>query len=134
MVRELLEDWPDLEIDAMELIDELRYDLIFLDRSSELEDLVRNYQNNFPGSYENEFEFTERDLITYHLFRNNNEKVKERLNYVMKNPVEGVDNVTIRALFQLIFYKHNALAMEYARTVWKPLLESKYRIFALPMS
>lgn len=125
VVRELLEDWPDLEIDAMELIDELRYDLIFLDRSSELEDLVRNYQNNFPGSYENEFEFTERDLITYHLFRNNNEKVKERLNFVMKNPVEGVDNVTIRALFQLIFYKHNALALEYARTVWKPLLESK---------
>jgi len=125
VVRELLEDWPDLEIDAMELIDELRYELIFLDRSSELENLVKIYQDNFPGSYESEFEFTERDLITYHLFRNNTDKVKERMSIVMKNPVEGVDNVTIRALFQLVFYKHDGLALEYARTVWKPILESK---------
>ena len=125
VVRELLEDWPDLEIDAMELIDELRYELIFLDRSSELENLVKIYQDNFPGSYKSEFEFTERDLITYHLFRNNTDKVKERMSIVMKNPVEGVDNVTIRALFQLVFYKHDGLALEYARTVWKPILESK---------
>lgn len=125
VVRELLEDWPDLEIDAIELIDELRNELVFLDRTSELENLVRLYQNNFPGGYENEFEFTERDLITYYLFRNNMEKVKERISFVMKNPVRGVDNVTIRALYQLVFYRHDALAQEYAKVVWKPLLESK---------
>jgi len=47
------------------------------------------------------------------------------LEIIKANPVHGCDMVTIRALFQLIYFRQFDLAFEYSNAVWQPLFESE---------
>ena len=120
----LFEHFPDLDIPWIELIEDTKDPLIFKHQPEKLEELVDLFARTFPGEYENEYEFIEGSLITYYLFTNNIDKLKQRLEIVRKNPAKGIDTVTMRALYQLIYNGHFSTALEYSHAVWKPVFES----------
>jgi hypothetical protein len=51
--------------------------------------------------------------------------VNQRLEIVEKNPAKGIDTVTMRTLYQLIYHGHYSTALEYSHKVWKPVYESE---------
>ena len=116
--------YPKLEIPWIELIEDTKDPLIFMHQPEKVEELVDLFTKTFPGEYENEFEFIEGSLITYNLFTNNIDKVKQRLEIVKKNPARGIDTVTMKAMYQLIYHGHYSTALEYSHAVWKPVYES----------
>ncbi len=122
---EKLKAGPDPEIPWMELVDELTEDLILLDDPGSAEELIREFTAVFPEQYKKEYEFTEKKLLTYYLFRGNLGKIEERLQIVRKSPAAGIDLVTIPVLIQLIYHGHYETALNFAMDVWKPIAESK---------
>lgn len=120
----LFKIFPKLDIAWIDLIEDIRDSLLFMHQPEKVIELVDLFIKNFPGEYIDEYEFIEKSLITYYLFNNNLDKVKQRLEMVKRNPAKGVDTVTISALFQLIYYGHYSTALEYSHAVWKPIYES----------
>jgi hypothetical protein len=116
--------YPKLDIAWVQMIEDTMNPLLFMHQPEKLEGLVDLFTKNFPGEYENEYEFIEGSLITYYLFTDNIDKVKQRLEIVKKNPSSGIDTVTMRALYQLIYHGHYSTALEYSHAVWKPVFES----------
>ena len=120
----LLKHYPKLEIAYIELIEDIKDLLLFMHQPEKVEELVDLFAKTFPGEYEKEYEFIEGSLITYYLFTNNFDKVNQRLEIVKRNPAKGIDTVTMRAMYQLIYHGHYSIAAEYAHAVWKPVFES----------
>ncbi len=120
----LFRHYPKLEIPWIELIEDTKDPLIFMHQPEKVEELVDLFTKTFPGEYDKEYEFIEGSLITYYLFTNNIDKLKQRLEIVKKNPAKGIDTVTMRALYQLIYHGHISTALEYSHAVWKPVYES----------
>ncbi len=116
--------YPKLEIPWIELIVAIKEPLIFMHQPEKVEELVDLFAKIFPGEYEEEYEFIEGSLITYYLFTNNIDKVNQRLEIVKKNPAKGIDTVTMRAMYQLIYHGHYSTALEYSHAVWKSVFES----------
>jgi uncharacterized protein YecA (UPF0149 family) len=116
--------YPKLEIPWIELIEDTKDPLLFMHQPEKVEELMDLFTKTFPGEYEKEYEFIEGSLITYYLFTNNIDKVNQRLEIVKKNPAKGIDTVTLKALYQLIYHGHYSTALEYSHAVWKPVYES----------
>jgi hypothetical protein len=106
------------------MIEDLKDPLLFMHQPKKIEGLVDLFIKTFPGEYQEEFEFIEDGLITYYLFTDNIDKVNQRLEIVKKNPAKGIDTVTMRTMYQLIFRGHYSTALEYSLAVWKPVFES----------
>jgi hypothetical protein len=124
-INYLLRNYPELHIAWIDMFEEIKEHLFNEGRINDVLEFVDNYRKTFPGEYESEYEFLERDLITHLLYKGNIEAVKERLEIIKTNPVHGCDLVTIRVLFQLIYYGQFDLAFEYSNAVWRPLFESE---------
>ena len=120
----LLKHYPKLEIAYIELIEDTKDPLLFMHQPEKVEELVDLFTKTFPGEYEKEYEFIEGSLITYYLFTNNIDKVNQRLEIVKRNPAKGIDTVTMKALYQLIYHGHYSTALDYSHAVWKPVYES----------
>jgi len=120
----LLTEFPKLDIDWISLIMDIQEALIFQDRVDKVEKLVGLYAEVLPGKYSNEYEFIEKDLINYYLFKSDIDKALERLKFVKANPVGGIDTITISVMFQLIYHGCYDEAVSYSLAVWKPLFES----------
>ena len=116
--------YPKLDIAWIELIEDVKDPLLFMHQPEKIEELVDLFIKTFPGEYEEEFEFIEGSLITYYLFTNKIDKVNQRLEIVKKNPAKGIDTVTMKAMYQLIYHGHYSTALKYSHTVWKPVYES----------
>jgi len=130
ILDQMLDNPSETKIDLLELIDESRTELIFLERAAELENLVARYSKQLPVQYEKQYGFIEQHLINYYLFKGDLAKVKNRLRIVRKYPLTGVSSVTLRALYQLIYYGHYQEALDYAKDIWRPLRDSN-EIFGL---
>jgi hypothetical protein len=126
ILEQMLGSPPETRLDVLHLIEDSKPELIFTDRAAVIEKLVEKFSKAFPGEYEKHFEFIERDLISYYLFRGDFESAKKRLQWPEKNPVKGVDTVTIRAFYQLLYYGHLREAIDYSKKVWRPLAESPH--------
>lgn len=120
----LLEHYPEVNIEWISMFEEIKTVLFEEDRIEEILDFLNNYRKVFPNRYETEYEFIERDLISHLLFKGDIENLKERLEIIKNNPVHGIDTVTVRALFELIYHGHYNLAINYSKTVWQPLLDA----------
>ncbi|MEA3479780.1 MAG: SEC-C metal-binding domain-containing protein [Bacteroidota bacterium] len=126
----LLQHYPKLDIDWIYSLVDIKENLLAQQNFTGIEHFVDQYQKAFPGSYANKYEFIERDLITHYLYHGKIQKVKERLEIIKQNPVRGIDTVTIRALFQLIYHGHYQLALGYSKVVWEPVYKSTELVFS----
>lgn len=119
----LLKHYPKLDVEWIELLLNIKDDLIF-DKIKKVEEFVDLYAQIFPEEYADDYEFIEKDLVSYYLFKGSRKNIIKRLNIVEKNPVSGVDTMTISVMFQLIYYGYYTEALNYSKAVWKPLYES----------
>lgn len=123
--RWLMQHFPELEIDWLELFDEFKGDLLKEDKIEELLSFSAWYKEHQPDNYSRNYGFLEKDLLDYFFFRGEIERIKERMSFIQENPVSGIDSITVRLLYQLIYHGYTDLAVSYSEAVWNPVNESE---------
>jgi len=119
--KHLMQNYPDLEIEWLEIFEELSEPLFAQDQIGEVLSFVDWYSNKFPEDYGNRYEFIERDLCDYFIFKKDWENVKKRVSIIEQNPAPGIDTITQRLLYQLLFNGQTDMAVEFAKSVWQPI-------------
>lgn len=121
----LVSEFPKLELDWVNMLIDSAF--VLLD-AGELELVVAaadKILEVFPEEYMLDYELLEKEFISHYLYRDDLENVKKRLGIVAQCPVQGIDVVTINALFQLIYYGHYELALEYSHQIWRTLFDDE---------
>lgn len=121
----LMQNYPDLEIEWLEIFEDLREPLLVQDQIGEVLSFIDWYSNKFPEDYHNRYEFVERDLCDYFIFKKDWSHLKQQMAIIEKNPVPAIDTLTIRLLYQLIYNGQYNMAVDFAKTVWKEIDESE---------
>ena len=90
-----------------------------------IQDFADRYRKIYPKKYRGKYEFIEAKL-TDHAFDKRDESLIDRcLEIIRQNPVNGIDVVTEKTLYQLVYHGYHDRALAYSRDVWKPISESK---------
>lgn len=117
-----LKDLPQIDwIDCLlEIIDEL----LVIDQIDSVLKFTSWYKSNFPDFYKENYEFVEKYLINYFIYKNDWENVKKRILVIKENPVDGIDVITVRLVYQLLFnFKFEEL-LDFCESVWKNIADS----------
>ena len=120
----LMQHFPNLEIDWLEIFEDFTDDFFQNDKIETILSFVDWYKQKNPDDYRERFEFIERDLCDYFLYKRDVEKLQERIAFIQQNPVPAIDVLTTRLLYQLIYHGYFDQAVSYAEAVWKPINES----------
>lgn len=120
----MLKNYPDYESVYQELIIDTEEELLFQHKTDLAEEMLKAYKESLPEEYAENYEFMEKALIQYYFFQNNISKVLERLEIIKENPVNGIDIITIRSLYLLIYHGYYKEANNYSHTVWEPIYNS----------
>lgn len=120
----LIEHFPDLEFDWLESFTDIKESLSQNEKIDAVLSFVTWYRQKDPNDYLERYAFLEMDLCNYFLYKNDREKLKERIAIIQQNPVSAIDILTIRLVFQLIYHGHYDLAVSYSEAVWKSIDES----------
>lgn len=120
----LMQNFSKVEIDWLEIFEDFKEALFHDEKIDEVLSFVTWYKQKNSTDYSERYEFIERDLCDYFLYKNDIKKLQERIAFIQKNPVPAIDTLTIRMLYQLIYHGHFDIAVSYAQAVWKPINES----------
>lgn len=120
----LAEHAPDLEIDWLDFFEDIRTMMPVTQNIEACLEFSAWYAGRFPNEYANEFQYIERDLCDYYLFHGEIEKLRGRISFISQYPVAAIDVLTKRLLYQLIYHGLYHDAINYAKTVWRPINES----------
>ena len=120
----LMQQFPDLDIDWLEIFEDFNDDLFLKGEIDTILSFVEWYKQKKPDDYSEKYEFIERGICDYYLYKNDFEKLQERINFIQQNPVSGIDTLTVRLQYQLIYHAQYQTAFTYAEAVWKPVNES----------
>jgi len=120
----LMQNFPNVEIDWLETFEELREELFENGQIDAIISFVDWYKLKNPSDYNERYAFIESDVCNYYFYKNDFEKLQERVAYIQQHPVWGIDILTERLLYQLIYNGHYNLAISYAEAVWQPVSES----------
>lgn len=122
-IYHLIEERPDSSINVVELFentaefDQNDYKAIleFADR----------YRKIHPEKYRQEYEFVELQL-TDHAFDTMDKALVSRcIEVIEQNPAKGIDTVTMRTLYRLIYFGMYQEAVDYCEKVWEPISNSE---------
>ena len=120
----LMQHFPNLEIDWLEIFEDFSDDFFQNDKIETILSFVDWYKQKNPDDYSERFEFLERDLCDYFLYKKDVEKLQERVAFIQQNPVQAIDVLTTRLLYQLIYHGFYEQSVQYAEAVWKPINDS----------
>ncbi|MFW5886801.1 MAG: YecA family protein [Bacteroidota bacterium] len=121
----LISNHPEKEVSYFEMMLDIIEPLLFHEKPHLVESLSETYKKAFPEEYENDYQYIETRLVDYYFYKNNPEKIKERLEIVKQYPVEGIDTVTINCVHQLLYHQHYDTLLDFSGAVWKPIFESE---------
>lgn len=121
----LMQYFPNLEIDWIETFEDFKDDFFNDEKIEKIISFTEFCKIHYPEDYRKRYEFIERDLCDWYLYKNDFEKIKERIDFIKENPVPAIDTLTIRLLYQLIYHGQYQTAVSYAEAVWKPVNESE---------
>ena len=127
----LMQNYPDLDIEWLEIFEDFRESLFKEEKIDEVLLFVDWYSNKFQEDYSNRYEFIEGDLCDYYIFKKDWENVKKRIPIIEQNPASGIDTLTTRLLYQLIYNGQTGMAVEFAKSVWQPINTSD-KLFGFP--
>lgn len=113
----LYQNYPETDIDFLDIFEELRCEMAYETNIAESEEFVEWYSEKFPVEYAERYEFIERDLCDYYLKNNNLDKLRVHIELIAKNPLSGIDTITIRLYYQLIYHGLYQDAVDYAKNV-----------------
>lgn len=120
----MVKNYPGLDLIYLELMEDLADSLLYQHKSELVEQMIDTFREAFPEEYIEDYEFMEKSLVQYYFFQNNIPKVLERLEIVKQNPAQGIDTITIRSLYLLIFHGCYQEAYDYSLQVWEPIFNS----------
>ena len=120
----MVKTYPDLEVGYLELMEDTSDILLFQNEIELIERMANTFNDMLPEEYFEDYEFMERRLIEYYFFQNNIEKILERLEIIKKNPAKGIDTITIKCLYLLIYHGYYQEAYNFSTVVWKPIYDS----------
>lgn len=120
----LMQNLPDLELDWLEIFEEIRNELSENEKIETVLSFIEWYKQKNPDDYRQRFEFIERDLCNYYLYKGDFGKLQARIAFIQQNPVPAIDVLTVRLLYQLIYHGQYQIAVSYAEAVWNPVNES----------
>lgn len=118
----ILDECPETDLNLVEMFEQTPefnkpdYDVIleFADR----------FRAIHPDKYRQEYEFIELQL-TGHAFDTRDEALINRcLEVIEQNPAKGIVTVTLRTLYQLIYFGMYREAVDYCEKVWEPISNS----------
>lgn len=124
-LRHLLQNFPRLPLDWMDLFADVDEHLLNDGRVKEVIEFIDLYRITFPGRYESEYQYIEMELIPHLFYKGDINSILKSIDIIKSNPVHGCDTITIELLFKLIYHGYYDLALEYSQTVWKPLSEAE---------
>ncbi len=110
-------NYPETDIDFLDIFEDLRCEMAYETNIVESEEFVEWYSEKFPIEYAERYEFIERDLCDYYLKNNDLDKLRERIAIIEKNPLSGIDTITIRLYYQLIYHGLYQDAVDYAKNI-----------------
>lgn len=117
--------YPAIDDDWLGTFDDLRNELSQQDNIAACEDFLSWFPQQYPKQYCEHGEFIERDLCDYYLYTKNLGALKERIKCIEQNPGAGIDVVTLKLFYQLVYHGLYEEATEYARNIIKPLEEDE---------
>jgi len=126
----LCEKYPHLELDWLLAFEEIKDSLYQKEDVEKVLWFVNWYKDKFPVKYLEEYQFIERDLINFFIKKGDWEQVKNRMSIIEQDPVEGIDVVTIRLMYQLIYHGQYQLALDYSNKVLEPIAKSDKLAFS----
>jgi hypothetical protein len=121
----LMQHYPSLDIDWIEIFEDFKEFMFKENKIDEVLSFVNWYQQINPTDYSERYEFIERDLCDYFIYKRDFEKLQERIAFIQQYPIYSIDTLTIRLLYQLIYCSHYEDAVTYSQAVWKPINESE---------
>ncbi|MCF8295088.1 MAG: hypothetical protein K9I34_03405, partial [Bacteroidales bacterium] len=117
LLKLLCQRYPDIEIDWLDIFEELRFHLSYADNISACEEFVQWFPEYHHEEYARGYEFIERDLCDYYLKIWDLENLRQRIGFISQHPVSGIDTITIRLYFQLLYHGLYEDAINYAAEV-----------------
>lgn len=122
-IYHLIEEQPDLSINVVELF-ESTAEFNQNDYKATLE-FAERYRKIHPDNYREGYEFVELK-ITDHAFDTMDKALVSRcIEVIEQNPVKGIDTVTMRTLYRLIYFGMYREAVDYCEKVWEPISNSE---------
>jgi hypothetical protein len=115
---------PELDIDWLDIFEDIRSLLPVAENVDACVEFSAWFAKRFPDEYAEHGGFIERDLCDFYLYKGELEKLRERISYISRYPVQAMDVLTVRLLFQLIYHGHYKDAVDFANKVWQPISES----------
>ncbi|MDD3740175.1 MAG: hypothetical protein PHH30_02950 [Bacteroidales bacterium] len=119
------------EIDWIDYISDIINYLLSNDNIEKSLILVDWFIVNFPKEYETKYGFIERELINYFIYKKDWESVNKRIAIIKNYPVLGVDIITIRLIYQLLYNLKFDAVVEYCLAVRKDIADSD-KLFVNP--
>lgn len=122
-IYHILDGFPETELNLVEMFEQTpefnnaNYEVIleFADR----------YRKIHPDKYRQEYEFVELQL-TDHAFDTMDKALVSRcIEVIEQNPAKGIDTVTMRTLYRLIYFGMYREAVDYCKKVWEPISNSE---------
>lgn len=117
--------YPKIEFEWLDTFEELRFGMSYKKNIAACEEFVLWYSQLYPDEYSQRYEFIERDLCDYYFYTNKHEKLRQRIHYIAQNPVSGIDTITRRLFFQLLYHGMYDDAMQYAQQICQPLADDE---------
>jgi len=114
-LNHLLNNYPDLDIDWIEMFGGIIEYLFEAGRVDDVLNFVNDYRKTFPGKYEKQCRRIEKDLITHLFYLGDIETIKERLEIIKCIPVPDRFAVASDIIVQLTYHGQHKLAFEYSK-------------------
>lgn len=114
---------PDMDFEWLDTFEDIRFKMSRKDNIIACEEFVFWYSEKFPNEYAQRYEFIERNLCDYYFFTKKTDKLRERIKIIAQNPVSGIDTITIRLFYQLLYHGMYSDAIQYAQQVYQPLYD-----------
>jgi hypothetical protein len=125
----LLHNYPNLEIDWIEMFGEITEHLFDRGRIDDVLNFTNDFRKTFPGKYETQCRRIEQDLITHLFYRGDIETIKERLVITKHIPLPDRFAVASDIVVQLSYYCQYELAFEYSKSILNSRLETEEFIY-----
>ncbi len=125
----LINNFPDLEIDWIEIFEEVNEQLFDEGRVDDVLNFVNIYRKIFPDKYESQCRRIEKDIVTHLFYRGDIETIKERVEIIKCIPVPDRFSVSSDVIVQLIYHGQHTLAFEYSKSLLESLTETNEFIY-----
>jgi hypothetical protein len=124
-IKWLYSNFPGLEFEWLDTFEDLRYGMTYKENIDACEEFIIWFPEQHPEIYSKRYEFIERDLCDYYLYIGNTDRLRQRVSYIAQYPVAGIDTITIRLYYQLLYHGLYKDAVQYARQVYQPIADDE---------